>query len=480
MLKPPKIFLYYLVIILVLVSLCWLLPEGGIPLGNSGINMRWPSLRSLMNQQHDTVLEDSAKVRADTLAIEIIEPDSIPGTVTQFADSIPTDSASEQKLIRLVYKKGFKSDLYSFYQKIKTADDSGRVIRVLHMGDSQIEGDRITRYIRESFQRKFKGAGPGLVPLFDPHKQSPSVWITNKGKWSEHLVYKYPRLIKGNQYGLMGKVSKIDSVGESSVLIGRSSMAMPKASGFYKTRLFLKSIKQPLAVNAYWGRQLISTDSLGIDENITEINWTFERAPRKFSLSFESEESPLFLGLSLDSLSGIAVDNIAMRGQSSPRLDKTDTLLYKSMASYMNIGMIILQYGTNMVPTITEDYHFYSLTFYRQLKILKKVVPNVPVVVVGVGDVGKLTEGKAESYKHICKIKEAQKEAALKAGFAFFDLFEAMGGEGSMLKWVNGDPKLAMSDYTHFNKPGGKKVASWLYRAIMSEYDNFENLQQTK
>jgi len=91
-------------------------------------------------------------------------------------------------------------------------------------------------------------------------------------------------------------------------------------------------------------------------------------------------------------------------------------------------------------------------------------------VVVGVGDVGKLTDGKAEAFTHIFKIKEAQKAASFKAGFAFFDLFEAMGGQGSMIKWANGDPKLAMSDYTHFNKPGGKKVADWLYKAIMSEY----------
>ncbi len=468
MLKPAKIFLYYLIVFLAFGVISYLIPEEGFQLGTSEYKIRWLPISRLLQERR----EDSSRVisKADTtinsIGLDRLQTDSLQvDTIRVFNDSVKISNA-----YKLEYPLGFQSMLHSFYNKISTAEDSGKVIRILHMGDSQIEGDRISKYLRERFQTNFKGSGPGLVPLYDPHKQFPSVWISNEGVWREHLVYLYPRLIVSNQYGILGKVAKIDSIGESSVMISQSSMALPKASHFYKSRLFLKNISKPLAIKAYWGRTLISTDSLSVDDQLTEINWTFKTAPRKFELHFESEESPLFLGLSLDSLSGVAVDNIPMRGQSSPRLDKTDTYLFKSMADYMNIGMVILQYGTNIVPTVTEDYNFYRITFYRQLEILKKTMPGVPVVVVGVGDVGKLSEGKVESYKHIVKIKEAQKQAAFKAGFAFFDLFEAMGGEGSILKWVNEDPRLAMSDYTHFNKQGGKKVADWIYDAIMNEY----------
>ncbi len=476
MLKPPKIFLYYLILLVLFGALSYLIPKGGIRLGASGYKLRWLSIDNILPGEETRVVLKSEIVDSVSLSetpeVKIPTFDSISNKSEIKIDSVLKDSVILN--LKLQYPSSFKQMLRAFYQKIETADQLKKVIRILHMGDSQIEGDRISKYLRESFQSHFKGSGPGLVPLYDPQKQFSSVWITNKGAWSEHLVYKYPREIKGWQYGIMGKVAKIDSIGESSVRITQSSMAQPRASKFYKSRLFLKNIAKPLIIHAFWDDDLISSDSLEVDENITEINWTFKSAPKKFSLTFESDQSPLFLGMSLDSLSGVTLDNIAMRGQSSPRLDKTDTLLYKSMAKYMNIGLVILQYGTNMVPTITDNYQFYSLTFYRQLEILKRTMPGVPVVVVGVGDVGKLHNGKAESYTHIFKIKEAQKDAAFKAGFAFFDLFEAMGGAGSMLKWVNGDPKLAMSDYTHFNKPGGKKVAEWLYKAIMSEYDNYQ------
>lgn len=487
MLKPPKIFLYYLIILVLFGALSYFIPVDGLKLGSSGYKLRWISLGKLLPQEEllqTAPAADSAKLIVDevadtakvvTLGIDSIATDTL--AAEGFASSDTIVGISEPGNLRLTYPSSFKTMLQAFYREIETADDSAKVIRILHMGDSQIEGDRISRYLRQNFQTHFKGSGPGLVPLYDPLKQFPSVWIRNKGAWREHVVYNYPRLIKGNQYGIMGKVSLIDSVGESSVNVTRSSMAQPSASNYYKSRLFLKNIDRPLTINAYWDSQLISSDSLQVDENITEINWTFQKAPQKFSLTFESDISPLFLGMSLDSLSGVALDNIAMRGQSSPRLDKTDTLLYKQMAAYMNIGMVILQYGTNMVPTVADNYAFYRQDFYRQLQILKQTMPGVPVVVVGVGDVGKLTDGKAEAYTHIFKIKEAQKAASFKAGFAFFDLFEAMGGQGSMIKWASGDPKLAMSDYTHFNKPGGKKVADWLYSAIMSEYEEKVKVQ---
>ncbi|WP_044213571.1 SGNH/GDSL hydrolase family protein [Saccharicrinis fermentans] len=462
-------------------ALAYFIPDEGIGLGNTGYRIRWFSVKHILDgcKSGEPMVQARSGIN-DSLAMgSVVAQDSALYTKIDSlsADSIGVVASLKEDSIvqklKMQYPSSFKRMLYSFYRKIESAQEDNKVIRILHMGDSQIEGDRITKFLRERFQTNFKGSGPGLIPLYDPQKQFSSVWITNKGAWSQHEVYKYPRLIKGYQYGLMGKVVKIDSMRKSRVLVSRSYMAQPKASKFYKSRLLLKNIEKPFVVKAYWGDDLISSDSLETDDNITEVSWTFARAPRKFALDFECEQSPLFLGMSLDSLCGVAVDNISMRGQSSPRLDKTDTLLYKSMAEYMDIGLVILQYGTNMVPTITENYGFYSLTFYRQLEILKKTMPGVPVLVVGVGDVGRLKGGKAQAYSHIFKIKEAQKQAAFKAGCAFFDLFEAMGGEGSILKWVTGHPKLAMSDYTHFNRAGGKKVAAWLYKAIMSDYGDY-------
>jgi len=469
MIKPIKIFVYYLVLMSVFVGLSFLIPDEGVEIGKSSIRLKWFSIRQLIPDNKavsDTSLLRAKNVKEDSLfviGLDSIKPDSAK---IQLVDST---SLVNQNL-RLIYNDDFRTKLISFYKRISQCDSLNEVVRVLHFGDSQIEGDRITRFLRESFQQEFKGNGPGLIPVFDPQKLFPSIWIKNSGKWTEHTVYDYPRDIENDSYGLLGKVARIDSADHASVSLSRSFIALPKSKNYYRARLFVKNIDSLMLVKSFYDEDEIGTDTLTKRAGITEIKWSFETTPEKFLLEFETKNNPLFLGISLDSTCGVAVDNIAMRGQLSPRLDKTNMELFKSMANYLNIGMVILQYGTNMVPTVSDNYDFYRISFLEQLQILKEVMPDVPVVVVGVGDVAKVEGGKASSLPRVKKIINAQKEATLKAGFAFFDLYEAMGGDGSIVKWVEEEPHLAMSDYTHFNKFGGEKVANWLYNAIMQDY----------
>ncbi len=53
---------------------------------------------------------------------------------------------------------------------------------------------------------------------------------------------------------------------------------------------------------------------------------------------------------------------------------------------------------------------------------------------------------------------------------AYWNLYSAMGGDGAMARWVEGEQALANKDYTHFNFRGASKVGALLYKAIMDEY----------
>ena len=56
--------------------------------------------------------------------------------------------------------------LFPAYRAMEGADSA--CVHVFHYGDSQIEGDRITQIIRDSLQSLFGGAGPGMIPLWQP------------------------------------------------------------------------------------------------------------------------------------------------------------------------------------------------------------------------------------------------------------------------------------------------------------------------
>jgi hypothetical protein len=58
---------------------------------------------------------------------------------------------------------------------------------------------------------------------------------------------------------------------------------------------------------------------------------------------------------------------------------------------------------------------------------------------------------------------------AEKGGTAFWNLFEAMGGENSVVDWVEANPPLSAKDYCHLTPAGGRLVSDLLFEALMKE-----------
>jgi alginate O-acetyltransferase complex protein AlgI len=72
------------------------------------------------------------------------------------------------------------------------------------------------------------------------------------------------------------------------------------------------------------------------------------------------------------------------------------------------------------------------------------------------------------SYPNIARIRDSQKQAALEAGVAFWDSYEAMGGKSSIVKWAEKEPPLAQKDYVHFTYPGADSISQLLIKALFS------------
>jgi hypothetical protein len=77
------------------------------------------------------------------------------------------------------------------------------------------------------------------------------------------------------------------------------------------------------------------------------------------------------------------------------------------------------------------------------------------------------------TYPGIEPVRDALRSAALESGFAFWDLYEAMGGYNSMPSFVHTDPPLASTDYVHFTDLGVNLVAEMFYNALMLEYREY-------
>ncbi|WP_430810618.1 MULTISPECIES: GDSL-type esterase/lipase family protein [unclassified Carboxylicivirga] len=375
----------------------------------------------------------------------------------------------------LSYTSTFCQQLNYLHARLQEAAAYHRNIRILHYGDSQIEGDRITAYLREAFQQRFGGSGPGLTTVYDPQRINPSVWLDSEGDWRIHSVYNRRRSLPDNTYGLMGQTASLSANSPGYFRLNASPWAEDHATRYQKVRLFIAPHTDTLFIKGHIKKAQVINDSLPPSINLTEINWEFEQVSPAISFELRSHDDVHILGCALDSTAGVSVDNIALRGQSTPLLHRTDEQLYKAMAEQLNIGMLIFQFGTNIIPTIAPNYRFYQVQLARQFDLIKKFFPDVPVVVLGISDAAHLHDGQLQAYDHLNRINEAQKAIALKYDFAFFDLYEAMGGGGAIIEWSQKSPPWALSDYIHFSRRGGKEAAGYLTKALWAQFNEMES-----
>jgi len=192
-------------------------------------------------------------------------------------------------------------------------------------------------------------------------------------------------------------------------------------------------------------------------------------------------DSPELYGISLESDWGVMVDNIPMRGSAGTVFTKMDKSLHGKIVKDLNVKLLVLQFGGNVVPYIKDQKacENYGKWFISQIRLLKKMSPDASVIVIGPGDMSKKVKDEYASYPFIEDVRNALKKAAFSEGAAYWDIYEAMGGKNSMLAWVDAEPRLATTDYTHFTHKGARKIAEMFYSALIKDYNEFRANQSS-
>lgn len=458
MIRPIKIFLYFILIALLIAFIDQVLNDYNISL--------IPDVATITGEHS----EDSSRVVPDVLPEETLIPEDslkkfLPDTLKK--DTLPIN---ERPLFFndsvLTAPPEFQRKFLAFCRKARNAVQNERIVRVLHLGDSQIEADRITGILRNHFQNLYGGSGPGYVMPYDPLKINATVRLTHSGQW--HLAYSYRKgeFPGKTDFGFSGKAAWFsgDSAGFGIYPLSWRSKQLRQ---YPNVQLLASAGNDTVHTYAVCSDSL-SADTILYPSDSLQIIRIDSRASDHISFSFKAKQSPVIHGVTLDNYSGIAVDNLAMRGRPWPGFRIAGNSMLKQMAEKLNIGLLIIQFGTNVLPTETTSYNFYRVHFLRELQLIQKLLPNLPVLVIGVQSAAKVTEGEVEPMKHAGLISDAQKSATLACGMGFFDLHKAMGGTGGAVEWAQQEPSLMLSDYMHFSGKGAGIVGDRIWAVLDS------------
>ncbi len=391
---------------------------------------------------------------------------------------LSTDSL--KKLLRTIeFPEGQDTVLNAFFKETEKCPD--QLIRILHYGDSQIEGDRITSYLRNQLQMQFGGEGIGLFPVVAVNPASISFVYDISDNWQRYTPLQNAESSK--RYGILLNCARISGLGnppsakgkevEAWINIKHPNTSYHLAQRFQQCQVFYGYNKAPMMVELKQNDSIVDAEIIPSANRVNRIKWDFNHSAKNITISFKATQTPDVYAISLDGHTGIAVDNIPVRGSSGLEFTKSDPLFLSEFYNMLNVKMLIMQFGVNVVPNVRNDYSYYREAFFQQLKSFKLNHPNMPIIVIGVSDVSRNGANGLESYPNIELIRDAQKSAAFAAGCAFWDMYEAMGGKNSMPSWVNANPPLAQKDYTHFNPVGARIIGEMFYRALMIEYERF-------
>ena len=493
--KPYLILIFLFSVFLFLFIVTVLFPEEGIHIGNN-IHLRFTSIHDILEK--DTVKyadissilqnsEVSREVEETEDTTELIKPEEIEipqELIPEVKDTVVFNPDSIKRLINPIELPPLNpAVLYPVFNDLHSLSKTKKLIRLLHYGDSQIEGDRITSYVRNKLQHLFGGSGCGLLaPVPLDHGL-----VSIKQKYSDNWV-RFPGYLIQNKdlghkrYGALMSFSRQDipesdpnTFKTSWLSFAPTNMGYRNARTFSKVSLFLTNLNDTVTLKVKNQGSLISTRKLLPASSLTELSWKFKKTPKELVFTFEGKGITEIYGVSFDSPWGVAVDNIPLRGSSGLVFSRIDTVFLLNMYKKLNVRMLILQFGGNIVPLNADDYKFYEKYFLRELNIIKRLLPGVPVIVIGPSDMSLKKDDSYITYPNLTKVRDAMKNAAFISGYAFWDMYEAMGGENSMPSWVYADPPLAVPDFVHFNLRGTKIIAEMFYNAFLSEYNKWLN-----
>ena len=370
-----------------------------------------------------------------------------------------------------------RKNLYSFFGKLEKVAEEKKKIHILHYGDSQIEGDRMTAFIRQRIQNQFGGNGPGLIP-------SMNVYVTKTyvQNYSSNF-YRYTcfggEKLNSKKYGVMGAVSKfktdtLTNSNEAWIEIEPSNKAQSRSRYYNQVKLYYTECYAACKVKVYHNDQLILDDSLKSDGQFHILPLQFTDRVGKLKYYFESEQSPTFCGFSLEGEYGVQVDNIGMRGCSGTFFRGLEKSTFKGMMDDLNAELILLQFGGNSVPYFKDSSSVrrYAKVFQSQIKTIKQLNPRAAIIVIGPSDMSKLSDGIYETYEYLPYCVSQMKKAVANEGAGYWDLFKAMGGKNSMPSWVENG--LAGRDYIHFTNKGASIASQLFYDALELELSNWQ------
>ncbi|CAN5682274.1 hypothetical protein BH10ACI4_BH10ACI4_03990 [soil metagenome] len=393
---------------------------------------------------------------------------AIPSPVPGGKDGSPAKLAVARPALAdfLFDESGSLDGFFDSLRRLETGGGTGHV-SVLHYGDSPTTADLITGDVRSLLQKRFGEAGYGYLLVAKPW-----AWYGHRGTdLSDHGWTISTAVGKGRAeaYGL-GGASFVGSAGDASSHITLKDGA--------ESALELAYLAQPgggsVAVMVD-GQTIATVDTASA---VRQAGWqkvTLPAGTKAVDLKVVSGRVELFGETFSLSQRGILYDSLGLNGASTTVLSRGfDTGMWAAELQHEQPALVIINYGTNESGFGAFVDHQYEGELRLAIQKIRNALPNVSILVMSPMDRGERSGiDEIQTMSTIPRVVAIQKRVAADTQCAFFDTFNAMGGDGTMSRWYSGSPRMVAGDLIHPTPQGAAIIAQIFVKNLMQGYDGY-------
>jgi len=371
-------------------------------------------------------------------------------------------------------------------------------VSILQIGDSHTAADLLSGRLRELLQQRFGAAGRGMLPPGIPYRyyRPHLVEVAQSDGWQPSSSADRDAV---GPFGLAGLVQRTGRAGE------RMTLGSTEAAGF--DRGFVEVARAPGGGNVAVeidGRPVRQIATAAAQDGVEWVEFDAPAHSHELSLTAAGDGSVTVLSWGVQRRHpGVLYENFGIIGARVGIIGHWDRAVLAEELARRGPALIIVAFGTNESVAREAALDGYGETFAARVSELADAAPQSAILILGPPDVnrrypagtsGACGAAAAESATKprsrtararaakppvwapppgLVRVRAAQRQAAERNGWYFWDWSEAMGGPCGMDRWTRADPPLGADDHIHLRAAGYRLTAERLFEALMGEYRRY-------
>ncbi|MEM9192675.1 MAG: GDSL-type esterase/lipase family protein [Myxococcota bacterium] len=360
-----------------------------------------------------------------------------------------------------------------YYQRLRAVKQGQRVLaRASVYGESTNAADRVTSALRRRLQARFGDGGKGFLVASPgwPYQRHQDVAWRHEGRWQTWVVNRRNGPL--HRYGLGGVVSESRG-SRTRAYFGTADRGTGSRVARYQ--IFYQAhpnggdlaigidgeARETLTTRASAPTDRVHTVEVRDGSHVLDLGPAASEAVRVYGVAME-REGP-----------GAVVDGLMLVGAFTRVLNHFDAEHWANQVAQRETDLLIFWLGGNDATSSTTGFapDQYVTRYASAIVASRRARPQASCLVVSVIDSAESREGRIRTRPRVPRVVAAQARVATESRCAFFDLFEATGGPGTMARWRR--QRLAEGDYKHLTRAGANEVGTTIYRAIAQGYNQF-------